>query len=395
MWTNGSDPSAYPDEPPILGQNSTAEPEQSHDLSTPEGLARSLFRALQEQDEDRVTELIMTPREYASAARAGTENAVEHIEDVRSQTSQVFLAFRGEVVSEQRPGGLGALLEIEQVGVGSYRMVSGERAPVPEVAVMVWGTDIRMRLRGSELVLRIRLPKLLRNTAGEWKLAEAPELGGRLQMFLDMGFHLSPTLLAFQHYPLPLHTGNYWAYQVRTVPRTSPDQLSQETHELDESLPRFRDQVITREEYDGYALVRLDREFDDPEQRTETNYYLLTARRVFLCNRDCRRNIEDINWLLSHLSAAVTPDFVFPTGPAMGWRRGGRSDPDGDYVTWSQYEVAAVPAGHFDNTVRIMNSDRTGRTHRYFASGLGVVLTRIDRATHSDFYELVEYRTIP
>ena len=395
MWTDHQDPTAYPDEPRILTDDSLSVSEPTYDLSTPDGLAHALFQALAMQDEQLLSSLIMTPREYSQAARAGAERAVEHIGDVRDQANQVFLAFRGEVLSEQRPGGLGALLEVEQVGVGSYRLVSGERADDPANATMVWGTDIRMRLRGSDLILRLRLPKLLLNQSGQWKLAEPPELGGRLQMFLNMGFHLSPTLLAFQHYPLPLQTGNYWTYQVRTVPRTSPDQLSQETHELDEALPRFTDQVISREEYDGYALVRLDREFGDPEQRTETLHFLLTPRRVFRCNRDCRRNIEDVGWLLSHLSATVTPDFVFPLGPGVGWRRGGRTDLDGDYVTWSQYEVATVPAGHFEATVRIMSSDRSGRTHRYFASGLGVVLTRIDRATHSDFYELVEYRIIP
>lgn len=394
-WAGDVDPTAFPlDTEPTV--DFTFPPARTRDLTTPEGLASALFQALESLDQSELDELLISAEDYAQIAHTGSDTAASHAAELRAQTGELMQSFRGELLSEQREGGLGSMLVFESASEGSYRLVTGARATVPEEAIMVWGAELRMRRTDSDLVFRIRIPKLLKLPSGEWRIAEVPELGGRLEMFLAMGFHLSPVLLAFEHYPLPLHTANYWTYQVRSIPRLSPSEMGDVGHEADETLDRYRDVVLSRQEYDGYALVRLRREYlSDQERRDETVSYLLTARRMFLCNRDCRRNVENIDWLLSHFSNAVTPELVFPLLPNMSWRRGGRPDLDGDYRTWSEYESSNVPAGHFDRTVRVMNSARSGRTHRFLASGIGVVLVRIDGATDTVFHELVDYRIIP
>ena len=394
-WAGDGDPTAFP----VAAEPAapfTYPQTDTRDLTSPEGLASALFQALESLDQEKLDSLLISAQDYSQIAHTGAEAAQAHTAELREQARELMQAFRGELLSEQREGGLGSMLEFEAASEGSYRLVTGARAPVPEEAIMVWGVELQMRRTGSDLVFRIRIPKLLKLASGEWRIAEVPELGGRLEMFLAMGFHLSPVLLAFEHYPLPLHTANFWTYQVRSVPRLAPSEMSDVAHDADETLEQYRDVVLSRDEYDGYALVRLRREYlGDQERRDETVSYLLTARRVFLCNRDCRRNVENVDWLLSHFSNAVTPELVFPLLPNMSWRRGGRPDLDGDYRTWSDYESSNVPAGHFDRTVRVMNSARSGRTHRFLASGVGVVLVRIDGATDTVFHELVDYRIIP
>ena len=394
MWEGETDPTAYPGMDARRVSEATPSPDVTN-LTDPQAVGHVIFRAFAAQRRELLDPLLIGAEEYARAARAGPDTSARHVAEMHAQLDEVWGTFHGTTPSEQRPGGLGAQLGVEQVDVGSYRMVSGERAQEPEDAEMILGLVIVMRLGETDLLLRIRVPKLLRTEAGEWRIAEAPELGGRLQMFLDMGLHLSPALLAFEHYPVPLHTGNYWTYQVRQIPRLSPDEVAAVEHTADETLPRVRDIVLTRDDYNGYSLVRVRREHLSQEERPTQTAYLLTPRRLFRCNRDCRRQIENVDWLLSHLSTSVTPDLVFPLRPGMGWRRGGRLDAEGDHFTWSESEEVTVPAGHFENAVRILHSSRRGRVHRYHRRGLGTILERIDGATTTTFYELVDYRIIP
>jgi hypothetical protein len=408
MWSGEIDPTAYPDEPPVLHRVGLEDriPADQVDLSTPEAVARALFRALSQQDSELLEWLLMTPRDYAATARTSLSTAEDHMAEVAAETRAVFQTFAGEVPSEQRPGGLGSMLDIDSVSVGAGRLASGELADDDEPSVMVWGTEVRMRLHDSDQVFRLRMPKLLVTPDGQWRLAEAPRIGGMLQLFIDMGFHLSPTLLAFEHYPLPLQTGNYWTYQVRVEegewdadarrrhrPRSEGDAAGT-GQPAEPGLLTFRDDVVARQDYDAYALVRIRRRYDDPDQSTDRIDLLLTPRRVYRCNRDCRRRIEDVSWLLAHLSRRV-PELIFPLRPGVAWRTGGRLDLDGEYQTRHDYEVADVPAGHFEHSVCITRSITEGREHRYFVPGIGIVLTHIDTPTESRFYELVDYRIMP
>jgi len=395
MWTDGSDPTAYPGLPSnhLPSVLPEMEPEIAADAD-PERLARAVFAALCDTSAD-LDDMLLTPSEYSAAAYTSADAARLHMLEVAAETREVAAAFRGELRSEQRAGGLGTLLTIESVRVPSGRLASGEQAEEPELAVMVWGTEVVMRLGETDQTFRLRLPKVLRTADGRWGLAEAPELGGRFEMYLAMGFHLSSQMLAFEHYPLPLHTGNYWTYQIRALPRLAGDGHAEPEHTLDHDLPRFRDEVVARDDFDGYALVRVRRNWLESDQRSSDRWYVLTARRVFRCNRDCRRNIERIDWLLSHLSTSVTPEYVFPLSPGMGWRSGGRSDLEGDYQSWSDFELAVVPAGQFERAIRVTHSARAGRVNSFFVSGLGPVLERIDGATDTTYHELVDYRIIP
>jgi hypothetical protein len=402
-WADGSDPSRYPGMPELVPAAMAYQPPSDEDagddaLSDPatlsvERLGRAVFLAMVDPTAD-LEPLFLSVEDYAAVAHTSEDRARTHLAEAMEDARDVTSRFRGEVPSERRPGGLGALVEVDGVRVPEGRLASGEVAENPDDSVMVWGVEIMLRLRGTEQVFRLRLPKVLRSPAGHWGLAEAPELGGRLAMYLDMGFHLSPSLLAFEHYPLPFQTGNFWTYQLRTLPRADAEGDAVE-HLADETLPRMRDEVIERQDYDGYALVRIRRSYTEEGRRDETFAYLLTARRVYSCNRDCQRNIEQIDWLVSHLSSAVTPRYVFPLRPGMGWRRGGRIDAEGDYQVWSTPEVAAVPAGRFEDALRVTHSARAGREHLYFANGIGAVLVRIDGASETTFRELVDYRIIP
>ena len=179
------------------------------------------------------------------------------------------------------------------------------------------------------------------------------------------------------------------------MPRSEGEDATAAPHLRDPDLPLFRDEVVSREDFGGYSLVRIRRVWIESERENESRWYLLTPRRVFECNRECRRNIESIDWLLGHLSGSVTPDYIFPLSLGLSWRRGGRPDLDGDYRTWSSFEVIEVPSGRFERTIRVTSSGRDGRENVFFSGGLGVVLERIDGATHTTFHALMDYRIIP
>ncbi|MBN1944908.1 MAG: hypothetical protein JW797_04490 [Bradymonadales bacterium] len=465
MWDGTIDPTAYPDEPPVLQIRRQAEGVAFHqvDLSTPEAVARAVFRALVNQDEELLQRTVLTPAEYSAAARTNLGPAQAHIQEVGQRSGELIEFFRGEIRSEQRPGGLGSMLQIESVVMTDGRLVTGAVARGNEQPVMYWGIEVRMRLFDTEQVFRLRFPKILQAPDGHWGLAEPPEVDGMLQLFVQMGFHLAPTMLSFEHYPYPLFTGNYWTYQVREVPRSSsmeadwgsgeaavpeepegpvrsrerssmeeplpplePDQTwtvelgpveetEEETggpnHEEDGHpgegervgsgdveeqtvYPRFIDEVVSREDYEGYSLVEIGREYLDQTMTPTSRYYVLTARRIYRCDRDCRRNIRDISWLLVHFSRRV-PDLVFPLRTSMGWRTGGRPDMRGECRTRSRLELADTPAGRFESTVCISRSTAQGKEHRFFQPGIGVVLTRIDGSTSIRYEELVDYRIIP
>jgi hypothetical protein len=305
---------------------------------------------------------------------------------------------------------------------GSGRRITGETVEGDEPADMFFGTEVHMRLHDTAQVFELRIPKLLKDAQGQWRIADPPELDGQFLLFIEMGFPLTQRLLSFEHYPYPLQTGNYWTYQVRREDRELSTDIPSPSEEVaegtgegpddgggpvageppdpfaeDESaadLERYRDEVVDREDYDGYALVRIRRTYDDPERTTERFAYLMTAYRLYRCNADCRRNIEDISWLLAHLSHR-TPELIFPLEPGMGWRTGGRLDADGEYQSRSQYESADVPAGNFVDAVCITKGTTLGREHRYFVRGIGVVLTRTEAATQITYAELIDYRIIP
>jgi hypothetical protein len=412
MWTGETDPTAYPDETGLLGRRRSDErvaPDQL-DLSTPEALGRLVFQALARLDEDLLEHLLMTPEEYARAARTSYSRAVEHVAQARAEMADVLGVFRGQVPSEQRPGGLGGMLRLEAVNARSYRRVTGEIIPAgsSEPGEMVLGSEIVLRLGDTDQLFRLRLPKVLRDATGQWRLAEAPEVGGTLQLFTEMGFQLSGTLLSFEHYPLPWQTGNYWMYQVRTLERQvgevearieghpEPERRdrSERVVARDPSLPLIRDEVASRQDYDGYSLVWIARTDGQPRSTPRRRAYLVTARRVYRCERDCQRHIDEIDWLLDHLSRR-TPELIFPLRPGLGWRTGGRLSAEGEYQTRQREEVAHVPAGRFEGTICVTRSTNEGREHRYVAPGIGVVLTRVEGSTTTTYQELVEYRILP
>jgi hypothetical protein len=386
MWTGTTDPTAYPDEPPILGLAPAEQPAilpSTPDLTTPEAAVRVLFSALCQDDDSRLDPLFMPVDDFAQAARTSLDNARERTDEMRIGTIGILAAFMGGSPTERRPGGLAGMLELESISLGSGRLVTGELTDDNQLAVMILGSEMRLHLRDSSQSFVLRVPKLLLSPDGRWQLAEAPRLGGMLELFMAMGLHLSPALLRFEHHPLPYFTGNYWTYRVRgDVPLAEGDD------------PTYRDEVVSREEFDGYAVIEISRTWSDESRRTRNRHYLLTARRLFRCNADCRRNRSDVSWLLSDLSRR-TPVLIFPLRPGIGWRTGGRLDVTGEYAASTSFEVADVPAGRYEQTVMVTNSGNRGTVHRYVVPGIGVVMTRIDGALDVSYEELIDYRVIP
>jgi hypothetical protein len=391
MWREGSDPTAFPPEEvrPVsgLGQGEVSL-RRTAVLSNPELLARQFFIAFCGSTGIPLEDLVLSSEDYAALTYLSQEASEERMNAVTSSLMLLSEEFTGV---ENGGGGLGSMLTIENVNVGALRMADGTLSEEAGTGVMVWGTEILARYQETDLVFSIRFPKVLQGLEGDWGIAEAIEVDHRLQMFMEMGFHLPPEMLAFEHYPIPFQTGNYWSYSVREALRTGAVADEVEPHEGH----TVRDEVLRREDYNGYALVQIQRTYGEEERAPEQRYYLLSATRLFECSRECRRHIEDMDWLLLHLSNQVTPVLLLPMNVGLTWRRGGRLDEGGSHRSWSDLETVQVPGGMFERAYHISYSSRSGLEHWYWVADVGPALIRIDGSTAITSFELIDYRVLP
>ncbi|MFB6374866.1 MAG: hypothetical protein ABEN55_17495 [Bradymonadaceae bacterium] len=367
-------------------------------LESPEKLGRTLYRALVRQRDAAWDHLFVPPRNYASLVRIDLEKARRFVDDKQADARPARRAFHIDKPSEAPKQGLTSIFTFEGLELGKGRKLDGDRADEEDEQVAQhWDNTLRLGLADGDVVFRVRIPKILRihlpgsKNADRIRLGVASDLrlGPRLRVFLEAGMHLKPALLRSFDYPIPLEVGNYWRYSRRMAgtdrgsEKPSPEETSpagqtedQVSEKLGASGVTVRVESVDR--YGTRRLVHLRFVYNDADLTRRDEFWLITPRRIFDCPRPCRRQIEDLEWLLGYLRRQ-TPIMQFPISRASSWG-GGSGEPI--FQVQDQWHEIEVPGGTFFGTLAIEGlgplDDRVpfhrirGAT-RYFAPGKGIV----------------------
>lgn len=381
------------------------------DLADADALGETIFSALVERDAAAWDAVFVPASDYAALVHVEMDAAREFVDEAQGSSRRVWKLFEPEPPSAAVAGGYGAVYRLVGLELGEGRTVGGKIAQGEEPVAQHWGNVLRLAWRGTEQVFEVRIPKILRvRRAGETTLrvASPMQADGRMALMHAVGMHLKPELLRAAEYPYPLQVGNFWRYRRYrgeqrkevdpfeaglTVESTAPDAGVARSEEATEAL----DEVMSIDRYGTWRLVRVRRSYNDTQLTKEDAWWLVMPRRIYLCIRACRNNIEDAAWLLTYIDQQ-TPIYVFPLRGGAAWGVGGR---DGDTFRTTAVESVETPAGVFDGVVRIEGSGPLGtfdptlaaRQTRDVVWGQGLVRREIfDRKGLPVTEELVEHR---
>ncbi len=345
----------------------------------PEALGRLVFTALMRRDEARWEQAFVKPREWASMVKVDLERAGVFADELLADSASVWDMFEIARLSEAPEGGLESVFEFEAFELGVGRTLRGRKAKKNDIVAQYWGNTLRLRLKGKGVSLEVRAPKVLRlvdRATGAQKLTLAAPLvaSDELETFVEAGLYLKSELLRSQEYPYPLAVGNFWRY--RREERSADGELL--PSRVDEVLV----EVVAVERYGSVRLAKLRWSYNDPDLTKKDAWWLLTPRRVYACDRRCRRRVERVNELMENLRVRA-PLFEWPLSVGAMWREGeGLS-----YTVAEAPEEVQVPAGRFVRPPRLVAKGMLGerdpfmnpdRIEQWMARGEGVIKVRME-----------------
>ncbi|QDG51805.1 hypothetical protein FIV42_13955 [Persicimonas caeni] len=422
-------------------------------MSTAEALGQAMFTALVERDEDLWDSVFVAPADYAGMVHLELDRSRKFVDDIQGKSGEVWRSFEVGRASEAPEGGFAGLLEFHSLELGEGRTLDGPIAEEGEPIAQHWGNVLRLRLKGSDVIFELRVPKILRiahprhhpNQPG-LGVASAVQMSSQLEVYLRAGLHLKPQLLETREYPYPLAVGNFWRYRrslqdAAKAAEAGPDSIKQAPTQQDPTKQAPSEQapseqapseqaspedanpalsasglratetlleVTSVDRYGSWRLVTLRRSYNDEKLTTIDQHWLVLPRRIYRCSSVCRVHADDLGWLLSYLDRQ-TPLFRFPMRLDEGWGEGGQSGEDDEvFQVAGDWHDILVPAGSYANTVAIEGTgpleaiDRyyrgRGQT-RYFSHGRGVVQRVIHASTDGDqpavVEKLIESRIMP
>jgi len=262
-----------------------------------------------------------------------------------------------------------------------------------------------------------RVPSLYDPSQEVLVLASPVEADRRLRTLVALGMHLKPELLRSREYPFPLKEGNFWRF--RRYNRALGEE--QEVDPLDfamgeqavAGMPRSPEvvmEVLGVEQYGTWRLVHVIRSYEDADFTRAHEHWVLTPRRIYVCDSRCRARIDDLSYLLEYFEYQV-PIYSFLLEPGQRWARAGL-EVDAAGATFEvddAWHHVETPAGGFVGTYAIEGTGPLTQSspyfglpgqRRYFAPGRGVVRRELRepdaRGNVIDVVEdLVEYRIMP
>ncbi len=384
-----SDPTAWPTEfqTSVAPQGEAAVPGPA---MTPEALILDVYAALTLGDAERLRSHLFAPDSLAVASHMNADTAQRTADEIEDSTQNTFNVFNHGSPSDARAGGLAAILQTGQLVVGRGRNLDGSASSEEEVPIMHWGSELTFSIRNTDIEFVLRFPNLLQDEGGVWRLRAAPRIDTRFRTYRNLGLDLKPELMDVEHASIPLGVGNYWHYRTRLpgAPTEEGDSYGVLTRD------GYRDAVIEVMDYGGYRVIRLRRMFDDPSRQAERFSYLLTPRRLYICNRECVRRASRFEWVLTY-AAQRTPVLVLPLELGGGWGVGGEPDRDNNYRVDPEPQVVGVPAGNFDDAYEITRSTTRGRQAAFFVPGIGFVMRRNASTVETQLEELIAFRILP
>jgi hypothetical protein len=388
--------------------------EHAIDLSTSEALGGAIFDALVDRDAAAWDAVFVPAQDYAAIVHIDVEAARDFVDDAQGASSDVWDLFRPEPSSAAVDGGFRATYELRGLQLGEGRAVDGKLVHEGDQPVAQhWGNVLTLAWRGTDQVFELRIPKILRvRRAGNTTLRVASPITAdrRMALMQRAGMHLKPELLRSQEYHLPLQVGNFWRYRrfrgerAEVVdPMAAGLELEPALGSTDAGTPiaadatEAIDEVVSVDRYGTWRLVKMLRSYNDANLTKEESWWLVMPRRIYLCVRACRNNIDDASWLLTYIDSQ-TPIFVFPLKSDMSWGVGG--DTGGKTFRTSAIAEVDTPAGVFDGVIRIEGSGPLGtfdgeldaRQARDVVWGEGIVRRVVFDGAEPLTEELIEQR---
>jgi hypothetical protein len=363
-------------------------------------LGELFVRSLFDTREVRWEDAFVSAEDYARMVRLDPAEAARIIDEVIAESLPAWRAFGAEHVSQLPEQGLGAVFSFEGLALGAGRTLGGKLAYGDEVVAQRWGNVLTLGLRGTDVRFELTISKILHVPAHEGRpahlaIAGPVRLSKQLEVFLEAGLHLKAELLRSQEYPYPLSVGNFWRYRRYRVREQLAEQdallaelaAPEQTFEATEVLQ----EVVSIERHGSMRLVRMRWSYNDQALTKLEQAWLVTPRRIYLCDRGCLRRVEDLGWLL-HQLPHESPLFVFDRA------RGAHVLRD-----------VEVPAGTFIaahlHTQRINGASpdpfvQLSLMERAFAPGRGLVWQRLTGKSAAGepvvfIEELVESRIMP
>jgi hypothetical protein len=388
-------------------------------LNSAQALGEALFDALIADDDSLWDHVFVGPADYASLVNLGLEDARKFVDTQQGKAAEMRRRLRVDNPSEAPAEGLDSIFEFRGLALGKGRTVDGPVADEDERVVQHWDNTLKVGLVGQDATFEIRIPKIIRigdspgsgadaGQAGDAAqnpdlrlgVASTMHLGHRLDVFLKAGLHLKTTLLDSSDYPFPLEVGNYWRYERRPASAADDGGADAPDSPAQSALPAttVTTSVESVDRYGSRRLVHLRSEYNDANLSQANHHWLMTPRRIWECPSPCRRNIDDLDWLLSYLGRQ-TPVYRFPLELGTSWPE--RSPTFTVGTNWNRIET---PAGSFFGSISIegvgplhdeVPFGRIHRMTRYFARGIGIVKREFQLRGTRVVETLVDYRIMP
>jgi hypothetical protein len=376
-------------------------------LRTPHDLGLALYRALITHDRALFISTFASPEQWAKAVGSSDANKVADTVQKAIQGSEpVWAAFTPADPSEAPVGGLSTRLQLVSFDLGKGYDLRGKVAPSGQEQ-QFYTNKLKLQLRGTDKVFTVTVPKLILTEQG-WRIAKEPLLiDPMLRTYLDAGMHLKPELLQTDHYPYPLAVGNFWKYRVTEVgslpnmrppspassaPQQAASATPSPTPTTDLTLRLAVTSIEAFSAY-GYWVVTLEQLYNAPDRPADTFRYLITPKRVFPCNSECRKKANNVSFILAYI-AKQTPHFLFPLPAEGGWGEAGQrvSARQGALAVEPGEQRVQVPAGDFERARVIVRTTPQGRESRAFVPGIGIVSRKVRAGSAELSEELIQYR---
>lgn len=385
-------------------------------LDDPTALGRALAEALLEGDDELWEHLFVSPRGYARLTGADADRASDFVDNIKGESTEIraMIDGAGEPGSSGDPGDH---LEVRGLEPGPALDVDGNPVEDDDRAVQFSDNRLLVEAPDAGVVFELRIPRIFRERYREAEAEDAAddrsrlsvgsavEAGDRLRTYLEAGLHLEPELLRSEEYPFPLGVGTFWRYE-----RVAGDRDDEGDDTVD---PRLEDDdVVGAEElivevreiskYGSYQLVEFLHSYRDRHHTRIPRWWVVTPRRIYRCNQECRDNIEDIDWLLDYFGQRP-PLLEFPLRPGAEIEAGAGQPAA---VVDDQWHDIETDAGTFTGSFELRRDDLRLVDHRYladvdivryFAPGRGFVRHEIDPGEEAEdrgpvVERLVEYR---
>lgn len=389
IWTTpGLDPHAYPSSVPRAAATPTNE--EAFDLRSPEGLIRTAYYAATHGDLDTLQGLALAEDQLRSVARIPQSRVAERYAALQESMRTLMLSFRPESATDARSDNLSGLIQPTAIELGSPRLIDGSLVDAADDAEMYSSNRLRIHVLSSSIDFDVRFPRILKDEDGLWKFSEGPIVDTAWHDFRRPGLDLKPALLQGEHAPFPFDVGNYWHYELKRIPYGAYDEAEEipPTRSL-----AYRDTVS--DVYNGniFQVVTLRRTFADPARSPQSRRLLVTPRHIYECTPMCFSRRTNLRFLMQYMRR-TTPSFVFPATQALSWREGGHQDGRTTRMAERSEDVLVIPAGSFNNSLRITPTTGAGSQVIYFQEGIGVLRQEQRDGDTLEQANLVQYRIL-